>query len=278
MPRVLALLGAGVVPAETPVLRADDLGVLRGDGVFETVHVRDGEPWLLDEHLVRMRGSAERLALPLPADADLAGLARQACAAWPAGDEGALRLVCTRGPEDGGPPTVYATVAPVPESSRQARADGIAVVTATLGVTAGVRPESPWLLGGAKTLSYGVNMASQRWAAEQGAQDMLWVSVDGYALEAPTSALVWLADGALCTVPPADTGVLASTTAAWLLDHATELGLRAERRMIRPAELHLVDGAWLASSVRGLVEVRRLDGVDLIPCPETARLQKLLGH
>ena len=94
----------------------------------------------------------------------------------------------------------------------------------------------------------------------------------------PQGFLVWLADGALCTVPPADTGVLASTTAAWLLDHATELGLRAERRMIRPAELHLVDGAWLASSVRGLVEVRRLDGVDLIPCPETARLQKLLGH
>ena len=278
MSRVLALLGAGVVPAETPVLRADDLGVLRGDGVFETLHVRDGAPWLLDEHLARMRRSAEHMALPLPAADELAGLARQACAAWPAGVAGALRLVCTRGPEDGGPPTVFATVSEVTEASRRARAEGIAVVTATLGVSAGVRPGSPWLLGGAKTLSYAANMSSQRWAAERNAQDMLWVSVDGYALEAPTSTLVWLADGALCTVPPADTGVLAGTTAAWLLDHAAEVGLRAERRMVRPAELHLVDGVWLASSVRGLVEVRTLDGVDLITLPETARLQKLLGH
>src|SRR4029453_15752402 len=29
--RVVALLGVGVVPAETPILRADDLGALRGD-------------------------------------------------------------------------------------------------------------------------------------------------------------------------------------------------------------------------------------------------------
>src|SRR5690606_2953038 len=35
--RVVAVLGRGVVPADTPILRADDLGVLRGDGVFETL-------------------------------------------------------------------------------------------------------------------------------------------------------------------------------------------------------------------------------------------------
>ena len=52
--RVVALLGVGVVPADTPILRADDLGALRGDGIFETMHVRDGRAWLLDEHLDRM--------------------------------------------------------------------------------------------------------------------------------------------------------------------------------------------------------------------------------
>ena len=152
------------------------------------------------------------------------------------------------------------------------------MLTATLGVPARVRPDAPWLLGGAKTLSYAANMASLRWATGQGAGDVLWVSVDGYALEAPTSSLVWLADGALCTVPAAETGILAGTTVSWLLDHAGELGLRAERRMVRPAELHLVDGVWLASSVRGLVEVRSLDGAALITSPETSQLQKLLGY
>jgi len=32
---VVAVLGQGRVSADTPILRADDLGVLRGDGVFD---------------------------------------------------------------------------------------------------------------------------------------------------------------------------------------------------------------------------------------------------
>src|SRR5439155_25789122 len=79
MTRVLAVLGAGVVPADTPILRADDLGALRGDGIFETLHVRHGTPWLLDEHLKRMSASAVRMAIPLPGRDALAALAAQAC-------------------------------------------------------------------------------------------------------------------------------------------------------------------------------------------------------
>ncbi|NJC69285.1 aminotransferase IV [Planosporangium thailandense] len=278
MARVLALLGVGVVPADTPVLRADDLGVLRGDGVFETMHVRGGQPWLLDRHLDRMSRSAALLAIPLPDRAALVELAGQACAAWPAADEAALRLVCTRGPEDGGPVTVYATVAPLAPAAVEARHTGVSVATATLAVPAEARPGAPWLLGGAKTLSYAVNMASLRWAAEQGVNEVLWTSADGYALEAPTATLVWLAGGVLYTVPAATTGILAGTTAAYLLEHAGELGMRAAERLVRPAELHSADGVWLASSVRGLTEVRTLDGVALGPSPETERMQKLLGY
>jgi 4-amino-4-deoxychorismate lyase len=152
------------------------------------------------------------------------------------------------------------------------------VVTATLGVTATARPGAPWLLGGAKTLSYAVNMASLRWAAEHGAQEVLWVSTDGYALEAPTATLVWLRGGTLCTVPAATTGILAGTTARYLLGHAGELGLRTEERLVRPAELIGTDGVWLVSSVRGVTEVRSLDGTQLGPSAETGRLQKLLGY
>jgi len=277
--RVVALLGTGVVPAETPILRADDLGALRGDGIFETMHVREGVPWLLAEHLDRMGRSAERLALPLPPRADLLELVGQACAAWPADREGALRLVCTRGPEDGGPVTVYATVAAVAEATRRARAAGVAVRTATLGVPADVRHSAPWLLGGTKTLSYAVNMASQRWAQSVGADDVLWLSVEGYALEAPTSTLVWRDGGALCTVPAEPTGILIGTTGHWLLDHADELGLASRERMVTPDELTAVDGVWLLSSVRGVAAVRTLDGAATRTHEkETARLRDLLGY
>ena len=42
-----------------------------GEGVFETVHLRPGGPWLLDEHLDRLTRSAALLDLPLPSRAEL---------------------------------------------------------------------------------------------------------------------------------------------------------------------------------------------------------------
>jgi 4-amino-4-deoxychorismate lyase len=275
--RVVAVLGRGVVPADLPILRADDLGALRGDGIFESAHVRGGRPWLLDEHLARMAVSAARLELDLPPAGQLVELAEQALHGWPADIEGALRIVCTRGGEDGGPATVFATLTEVGAKQLKGRRDGIVVGTASLGYPAGARADAPWLLGGAKTVSYAVNMASQRWATAQGLDDVLWVSGDGWALEAPTANLVWLAGGRLWTVPATITGILAGITVRYLLEHAGELGFGAGERMIRPADLTAADGMWLASSVRGLAEIRTLDGKPLGPSDETRRIQALLG-
>ncbi len=41
----------------------DDLGVLRGEGVFETTLVVDGEPRDLDDHLARLAVSGEMTGL-----------------------------------------------------------------------------------------------------------------------------------------------------------------------------------------------------------------------
>ena len=170
--RVVAVLGRGVIPATTPILRADDLGVVRGDGVFETAHVRSGRPWLLDEHLDRMARSAARLDLDLPSRDDLVGLADTLCAGWPADVEGALKLICTRGPEDGDDVTCYGTLTAVPDSTRATRRNGLRLGTLNLGVNADARSSAPWLLGGAKTLSYAMNMACQRWATGAGLESV----------------------------------------------------------------------------------------------------------
>jgi 4-amino-4-deoxychorismate lyase len=274
----MAVLGTGVVPADAPILRGDDLGVVRGDGVFETLHVRDGQAWLLDEHLDRMAGSATRMELSLPPAAALRELVAQVLAAWPPGAEGGLRLVCTRGPETGGDVTVYATVFALPESIRRGRREGVRVATATLGLPARLRPETPWLLGGAKTLSYAVNMASLRWARSVGADDVLWVSSDGFALEAPTSSLVWLDGQTLRTVPAEGTGILAGTTAAHLLARAEQLGLDSGTTFVTPEALRATGGAWLTSSVRGVAAIRTVDGHRLpYDAGLTGRIRDLLG-
>ncbi|MEV4119221.1 aminotransferase class IV [Micromonospora sp. NPDC049645] len=273
----IAVLGRGTVPPGDPVLRGDDLGVLHGDGLFESMHLRRGRPWLRDEHLARLAAAATAVELDLPPTSALIDLLDEVRAGWPEQVEGALRLVCTRGPEGGGPPTVYATLAEVPPASRAARRDGITVATLPLGLPATARNDLTWLPAGIKSTSYAVNTAARRWARRAGVDDVLWISSDGYALESPIANVVWLTGDTLCTVPAATTGILPGTTVAWLRAHAAELGLSAAERMVTPAELHAADGVWFSSSVRGLAEVRMLDGVRRDDCPRTPALHALLG-
>jgi 4-amino-4-deoxychorismate lyase len=238
---------------------------LFGDGVFETVHLRPAGPWLLDEHLARLARSAALLEIDVPP-----GLPAEIGAAtdgWTAA-EGALRILLTR-------ESHHVTVSAVPAAALRERRDGIRLITAGLGVPAGSRP--PWSLTAAKTLSYANNFAARRWARRQGADDVLWLSLEGYALEAPTASLVWLAGDRLGTVPAAEADILPGTTVARLLSLAPAAGLRAEPRMITRDELAAADGIWLASALRGLAEAITLDGEPRPRSPWTPRLLDLLG-
>lgn len=259
-----------------PILLADDLGAVRGDGLFETINVRDGQPWQLEPHLERMARSAVKMGIALPDLGAIRELCEQAIAEFGSETEGGLRLVCSRGPESGGAPTLWATLNPVPASQLAARRDGLRLLELSLGYPSDTRGRAPWLLGGAKTTSYAVTMAAMRYAQAQGYDDALWASEDGFLFEGPTATLVWLNGDTLYTVP-AETGILIGTTAAFLFEHAGELGLKTAQERIRPVDLTAADGAWMTSSVRGIAPIRSLDGVPLSQSPRTAELQKLAG-
>lgn len=72
---------------------ASDRGLNYGDGLFETIAVRDGRARLLDWHLQRLASGATRLGIPLP---DPAEVRAEVARAWPAG-RGVVRIVLTRG-------------------------------------------------------------------------------------------------------------------------------------------------------------------------------------
>ena len=86
-----------------PLLHADDLAAVRGDGIFETLLIRDGRPCLLEAHLDRLAQSAQMMDLPAAGPAALAAAVDVAVARWLAdgGGEGVLRLVYSRGRESG---------------------------------------------------------------------------------------------------------------------------------------------------------------------------------
>lgn len=257
---VLLLEGLRRVDVTAPVLRADDLGVLRGESVFETIRIARGRPALLAAHVRRMRASAERIDLALPGDWEELALA--ACEGV---DEGVLRLVCTKGP----PPRGFALVSDISQETLTARADGVRVLTLALGITANQRRDAPWLLGGVKSTSYAVNMASIRQAQDQGYDDAIWVSSDGELLEAPTATVAIVRHGTLVT-PPASIGILPGTTIEAVL--ALSLVPSAVRR-VSVDELRTADEVMLLSSVRGVAPVTWLDGRELDIGPVTRQLR-----
>lgn len=274
--RVLGVLGTGLVDPDTPLLRVDDLGVLRGDGCFETLRVHDGVIHALDAHLARLGHSAAGLDLPAPDESRWRALIADVVAAWAQPGEAVLRLVLTRGVEGTGVTTGFALMSPLPDGVLRQRRDGARVITLDRGMPAGAHSGTPWLLGGVKSLSYAANMAALRHARLVGADDVIFVSSDGQVTEGPTATVVWAASGCLCTTP-VSLGILAGTTVGTLFDRAGAHGLTTRVTGATVPDLHAADEVWLVSSVRGAVRVSRLDGRDRSDTGLTARVQAALG-
>lgn len=267
--RVLALLDGTLADPDRPLIRVDDLGLLRGDGVFETILVVDGKPRELGPHLDRLARSAAMLDLPEPDRAAFERAADLVLDHWTGGPEIALKLVYTRGIEGGdGTPTGFALGMDIAPKVIAQRAEGIAAVTLERGIEPGLVERAPWLLLGAKSLSYAVNMAALREAERRGAAEVVFTTSSGSVLEGPTSTLIMARERVL-TTPPSDLGILPGTTQAALFRAAERAGWTVRVEPIAVDELYSADGVFLVSSVRKITRVHTLDGKAL---PDAADL------
>ncbi|GAB7141447.1 aminodeoxychorismate lyase [Mycobacterium riyadhense] len=285
MAGVVVTLDGDILESGTPLLYADDLAAVRGDGVFETLLVRDGAACLVEPHLQRLTQSAKLMDLPEPDLRSWRHAIDVAARRWVRGtnDEGAMRLIYSRGRESGSAPTAYVMVSPVPERVATVRRDGISAITLNRGLPAVGVDSMPWLMAGAKTLSYAVNMAVLRHAARRGAGDVIFVSSDGYILEGPRSTVVIATDsddragGNPCLLtPPPWYPILRGTTQQALFEVARAKGYDCDYRALRIADLLEAQGIWLISSMTLAARVHTLDGRRLPPAPIAAAFAELV--
>jgi 4-amino-4-deoxychorismate lyase len=271
--RVLAMLDGTLADAEAPLIRVDDLGITRGDGVFETILVVGGKPRELGPHLDRLAHSAAMLRLPPPDRAQWERCAQTVLDNWQGPDEMVLKLVYTRGPEFGdGSPTGYAMGLPIAEKVLRARETGVAAITLERGYDPEIVARAPWLLLGAKSLSYAVNMAAVRHAESVGASEVVFTAYDGSVLEGPTSSVVVVSGRTLRTTPPSS-GILRGTTQGALFRAAERAGWVTKVEPVMVPELREAEGLFMASSVRKLTRVHTLDGT---PMPDASALHQEL--
>ncbi|GAA4170122.1 aminodeoxychorismate lyase [Gryllotalpicola koreensis] len=265
-----------LVDARAPHIDVMDLGITRGDGIFETVGIIDGRVQSVDEHLRRFARSAALLELPAPNPELFRAAVELGIAHLPGVGDAFCKYVLTRGRE-GGPldPTGYAYLDVNPDWTRE-RTIGISVVLLSRGYQLDVQTAAPWLLQGAKTLSYAVNRAVLREAGRRNADDVIFTTTDGYLLEGPTSSLV-LRFGDELVTPAQSGGVLHGTTQIGTFEWGSGRGMRTGYRHVRVEELDHADALWLTSSQRLAAPVNAIDGRALaVDADETASLNAYL--
>lgn len=248
---------AQVVPPDVPIVRADDLGIVRGDGVFDRMLVFNGQvdEDVLAEQLARLQRSATMIGLAVPRTEQWRRCIDVAISVWTGGVEMGVRFIVTRGPAGAGP-TWYLLVDPVSDRMLAERTSGLAVRTLERGIDL-TATGLPWLLHGAKTLSYAMNVAAVRWAQADGADDAIFVSGET-VLESPNSAVLIARDGVLFS-PPDSLGILPSLTLARLGRAASRQGWTLRREALTVDDLHGADGVWLLSAARLATRVHTLD-------------------
>ena len=242
--------GTPFAPGEAR-LSVFDVGLQRGYGCFEAFRAYQGRIFRLDPHLDRLEASAARLAIALPPRPDLE---RWAADRAEAGGDCVVRMIVTGGTDPFHPGTnssviVIAESLPAPKESLE-----IAPLPA------------PWHPGGsiseltgAKTLSYGPNLAASLAARRAGADDALLVGRDGSVLEGPTYSIAWIADGGLET-PGIDLGILASITRSVTLQVAPSSGLEVREGSFPLDRMLAADEVVAMSTLKEVMPVSRVGG------------------
>jgi branched-chain amino acid aminotransferase len=275
-----------LLPADGLHLSAFDRGFQLGDGIFETLRARGGHPTELPEHIARLGRSAAGLDIALPADIAVRvadGISKLLAADGldgPAGDA-SIRITVSRGafhgrgllpPNESADPTVAIQAWPVTPTPAGHLEHGLHLVRSA------VRRDPANPLATLKTTSRADYVYARLEARRAGADDALFLTIDGHLSEATTSNLFLVrraADGAMeLATPSLDCAILPGTTRSWLLGWGSRVGLRAVERRLDPDDLATADEAFLSSSVAGVLPVTRFEGAPVgsgRPGPWTSR-------
>jgi branched-chain amino acid aminotransferase len=252
-----------VRPVAEPLLAADDGLVVCGRGAFETIAAYRGRPFLLGEHLGRLREGAATLSLACPPDGVLVEGMALALEANGLLDAEKVRLRVTLSSPADGSESWWIEATEVP--TRPGRARVVAV---------------PWIrnersaLAGRKTVNYGENLVALDYARVRGGDEALFGNGSGEVCEGAWSN-VFLRAAGRWTTPPLSSGCLPGVTRKLVLELAAGMGLPIGEEAMPMAALDSAEAAFLTSSLREIQPVASLDGRELASVAAAAEIDAL---
>ncbi len=252
---------------------ARDRGLHYGDGLFETIAVKDARPLLWPEHMARLADGCRRLGLPLP-NPDL--LRREAAAEIAESGFGVLKIMLTRGCGGRGyrPPadpdiTRILAFHPAPDYPPEFWTKGVRVRLCNTRL--GMNPA----LAGMKHLNRLEQVLARREWDDDGIVEGLMRDSAGNLLEGTMSNLFLVNSQRLLT-PALDQCGVAGVMRKKVLETASEVGIHCRIADVSLQELERADALFLTNALIGIWPVRQVDGqsfsLDAIPAPLRERI------
>lgn len=248
--RVICINGK-FMPASEAVIPALDGGVLYGQGLFETILVKDWQPVFMERHLKRLAGSSAGLSIALPfSPAELEVMLRETIERNGLAT-GAVRVTLTAGVE-GGQAGLIIHSRPLPYTREHYNR----------GFKAGfvsIRRNERSPLVSHKTTSYFENILARREAVRRGLDEGLFLNTRGEVAEGAVSNIFLVRDKKVIT-PDRESGLLPGIMRGVVIEACRQLGIPVEERKVLPEELKNCDEAFITNSLMGVMPLASVDG------------------
>jgi branched-chain amino acid aminotransferase len=271
------------VTKEQAVVSVFDHGFLYGDGVYETIRSYGSQIFMRDQHLARLRRSADAIGLTIPIpEHRWPALLHEAMTRNDVGHEridAYLRITISRGAGDIGldpalcqTPTVVIMTKPLQPPPAQQYQAGVSLIVANTrrNLPSALSPQI-------KATNFLNNILAKREAIAAGAFDSILLNWESHLTECTVSNLFFVRAGRLCT-PALACGLLDGITRDMLLGLAREAQIPIHEGHFGIEALTQADECFLTNTTMEVMPVTMVDRQpvgDGTPGPLTQQLHRL---
>jgi D-alanine transaminase len=269
-------LNGSLLPLREARISPLDRSFLFGDGVYEVIAARRGQPRRLAAHLARLIRSLREIRLHNPhSEAEWHALVLALIEANGGGNL-YVYLQVSRGAEFGRnhaplpqiEPTIFAFCSPLPVTAPETLERGVTCITAE---------DTRWARCDIKSVSLLANVLLRQQGIDAGAAETILLR-DGWLTDASSSTVYVVSRGQV-RAPPNSQHLLPGTTRSLVEELADAHGIACASVPLREAELRAADEIWLSAATRGVIAVTVLDAVPVgtgVPGPLWQRMHGLI--
>lgn len=258
-----------------------DHGFLYGDGVYETIRSYGEKIFMRDQHLARLRRSADAIGVTIP-KRDWPSLLHESMERNGVGNDGRdayIRITISRGTGDIGldpalcpTPTVVIMTKPLKPPPPERYRTGVSLIVAHTrrNLPSALDPQI-------KATNFLNNIQAKREAIAAGAFDSVLLNWEGHLTECTVSNLFFVQSGCLCT-PALSCGILDGITRGIILSLAREAGIPVNEGRFTAEALMAAEECFLSNTTMEVMPATQLNGQPIghgMPGSLTGRLHQI---